>query len=84
MVSFLQLVKQEKTILESKKTFRRRKEQYTTVMIKKAINMKDNKNITDFSNRLNQTITQGYKKSKNFEKKKKKKKKKKKAQGNMN
>ena len=58
MVSFLQLVKQEKTILESKKTFRRRKEQYTTVMIKKAINMKDNK-ITDFSNRLNQTITQG-------------------------
>ena len=58
MVSFLQLVKQEKTILESKKTFRRRKEQYTTVLIKKAINMNDNK-ITDFSNRLNQTITQG-------------------------
>ena len=71
--------------MESKKTFRRRKEQYTTVLIKKAINMNDNK-ITDFSNRLNQTITQGYKKSKNFEKekKKKKKRKKKKAQGIMN
>ena len=57
-------------MLESKKIFRRRKEQYNTVMIKKAINMNDNK-IIDFSNRLNQTITHGYKKPKKFGKEKK-------------
>lgn len=39
-------------------------------MIKKAINMNDNK-ITDFSNRLNQTITHAYKKPKKFGKEKK-------------